>query len=41
MSVVLLLVAGTFLDHVNLPFGVIGHEGSTLLVIINGLRLLH
>ncbi|SDF85860.1 heavy metal translocating P-type ATPase [Sporomusa acidovorans] len=40
MSVVLLLVIGTFLDHVNLPFGVIGHEGSTLLVIINGLRLL-
>jgi Cd2+/Zn2+-exporting ATPase len=40
MGVVLLLVAGTFLDNVNLPFGVIGHEGSTLLVIANGLRLL-
>lgn len=40
MSVVLLLVAGTFLDHVNLPFGVVGHEGSTLLVIVSGLRLL-
>ncbi|EAO53363.1 Lead, cadmium, zinc and mercury transporting ATPase [Bacillus thuringiensis serovar israelensis ATCC 35646] len=23
-----------------LPFGVIGHEGSTILVILNGLRLL-
>ncbi|WP_439099868.1 hypothetical protein, partial [Bacillus paranthracis] len=22
------------------PFGVIGHEGSTILVILNGLRLL-
>ncbi|MDF2631923.1 MAG: zosA [Caproiciproducens sp.] len=40
MGVVLLLVAGTFLEHVNLPIGVIGHEGSTLLVIANGLRLL-
>nr|WP_092068953.1 heavy metal translocating P-type ATPase [Dendrosporobacter quercicolus]NSL47290.1 cadmium-translocating P-type ATPase [Dendrosporobacter quercicolus DSM 1736]SDL83949.1 Cd2+/Zn2+-exporting ATPase [Dendrosporobacter quercicolus] len=40
MSVVVLLVAGTFLEHVNLPVGVIGHEGSTLLVIASGLRLL-
>lgn len=40
MGVVLVLVAGTFLDQVNLPFGVIGHEGSTLLVIASGLRLL-
>lgn len=40
MSVVVLLVAGTFLEHVNLPAGVIGHEGSTLLVIASGLRLL-
>ncbi len=40
MGVVLMLVAGTFMDQVNLPFGVIGHEGSTLLVIVSGLRLL-
>ncbi|MGL5514731.1 MAG: heavy metal translocating P-type ATPase, partial [Sporomusa sp.] len=40
MGVVLLLVAGTFMDTVNLPVGVIGHEGSTLLVILSGLRLL-
>jgi len=40
MGVVLLLVAGTFMDSVNLPVGVIGHEGSTLLVILSGLRLL-
>jgi len=25
---------------VGLPLGVIGHEGSTLLVVFNGLRLL-
>ncbi len=40
MGVVLMLVAGTFMNQVNLPFGVIGHEGSTLLVIVSGLRLL-
>lgn len=39
-TVVLLLIAGTFMDHVTLPFGVLGHEGSTLLVIASGLRLL-
>jgi Cd2+/Zn2+-exporting ATPase len=40
MGVVLILVAGTFMGDVNLPSGVIGHEGSTLLVILSGLRLL-
>jgi hypothetical protein len=25
---------------INLPAGVVGHEGSTLLVTLNGLRLL-
>ncbi len=40
MGVVLILVAGTFMGDVNLPSGVIGHEGSTLLVIVSGLRLL-
>lgn len=40
MSVVVALVAGTFFDNVTLPLGVIGHEGSTLLVIVSGLRLL-
>ncbi|QDR80408.1 heavy metal translocating P-type ATPase [Sporomusa termitida] len=40
LGVVLVLVAGTFFDQVNLPVGVIGHEGSTLLVIASGLRLL-
>lgn len=44
-----LLVAGTFitvlvlwdlLGHLPLPLGVAGHEGSTVLVGLNGLRLL-
>lgn len=35
----LLLVANLF-GSINLPLGVIGHEGSTLLVTLNGLRLL-
>jgi Cd2+/Zn2+-exporting ATPase len=38
-SVIVLLVAGSFLD-LPLWLGVIGHEGSTLLVVLNGLRLL-
>lgn len=40
LGVVLLLITGTFIGDVNLPSGVIGHEGSTILVIVNGLRLL-
>lgn len=39
-SVIALLVTFNFLDKVNLPLGVIGHEGSTILVILNSLRLL-
>ncbi len=35
-----LLLAGNFLGNVNLPIGVIGHEGSTVLVTLSGLRLL-
>jgi len=30
----------TLLGVVGLPLGVIGHEGSTVLVVLNGLRLL-
>lgn len=40
ISVIMLLIASNFLQVLDLPFGVIGHEGSTLLVILNGLRLL-
>lgn len=40
ISVILLLVISNLLQAVDLPFGVIGHEGSTILVILNSLRLL-
>lgn len=38
-AVVLLLLA-TLSGHLSLPLGVLGHEGSALLVILNGVRLL-
>lgn len=38
--VITLLIASNFLQIVTLPLGVIFHEGSTILVILNGLRLL-
>ncbi|WP_394237834.1 heavy metal translocating P-type ATPase [Niallia oryzisoli] len=40
ISVIMLLISSNFLQAVDLPLGVIGHEGSTILVILNGLRLL-
>lgn len=40
ISVIVLLIIGNLFQQVNLPLGVIGHEGSTILVILNGLRLL-
>lgn len=40
ISVIMLLIASNFLQFVDLPFGVIAHEGSTILVILNSLRLL-
>ncbi|MFC7366567.1 MULTISPECIES: heavy metal translocating P-type ATPase [Bhargavaea] len=40
ISVILLLVLSNFLQVIDLPLGVLGHEGSTILVILNGLRLL-
>lgn len=40
LSVIIsLLISNVFLD-IALPLGVIGHEGSTILVILNSLRLL-
>ncbi|MUG46637.1 heavy metal translocating P-type ATPase [Paenibacillus woosongensis] len=39
-AVILTLIIGNFVQGISLPLGVIGHEGSTLLVILNGLRLL-
>ncbi len=40
LSVIGVLVLSVFLFQLPLPLGVIGHEGSTLLVVLNGLRLL-
>ena len=34
------LVAWDLLGHLPLPLGVAGHEGSTIIVALNGLRLL-
>lgn len=40
LSVIVLLIVANFLESLSLPLGVVGHEGSTILVILNGLRLL-
>ncbi len=40
MIVIAGLILSNFFQLINLPIGVIGHEGSTILVILNGLRLL-
>jgi Cd2+/Zn2+-exporting ATPase len=40
LVVMVALVASDLLGLVSLPWGVVGHEGSTLLVTLNGLRLL-
>lgn len=40
LTVIAILILSNFLQIVNLPLGVIGHEGSTILVILNGLRML-
>ena len=41
IGIIVLLIASNFLQAVDLPLGVIGHEGSTILVILNGLRMLN
>lgn len=40
LGVVLLLVVSALAEKINLTLGVIGHEGSTVIVILNALRLL-
>lgn len=40
IGVIFLLLLSNFAQVLNMPMGVIGHEGSTILVILNGLRLL-
>ncbi|HEX9796472.1 MAG TPA: heavy metal translocating P-type ATPase [Anaerolineales bacterium] len=34
------LIISTFFNLIRLPLGVVGHEGSTVIVVLNGLRLL-
>ncbi|MCC6626253.1 MAG: cadmium-translocating P-type ATPase [Chloroflexi bacterium] len=40
LGVILVLVVATLMNAMTLPLGVLGHEGSTVLVILNSLRLL-
>ena len=40
MAVIVILVSSAFGARLPLPLGVLGHEGSTVLVVVNGLRLL-
>ena len=39
-SVIAVLLVSALGFHLPLPYGVVGHEGSTVLVCLNGLRLL-
>lgn len=40
LTFIVLLLAANLIGQLTLPVGVLGHEGSTLLVILSGLRLL-
>ena len=40
IGAMLVLVTGSLFFHLPLPLAVVGHEGGTLLVVLNGLRLL-
>jgi Cd2+/Zn2+-exporting ATPase len=40
LTVIVALVLSDLFGLITLPWGVVGHEGSTLLVTLNGLRLL-
>jgi Zn2+/Cd2+-exporting ATPase len=40
LTVIGVLVTGTIFGITTLPLGVVGHEGSTIIVVMNGLRLL-
>ncbi|MDV2991536.1 MAG: Zinc-transporting ATPase [Chroococcidiopsis sp. SAG 2025] len=40
LSFIVLLLIANFTGNMNLPIGVIGHEGSTVIVTLSGLRLL-
>ncbi len=40
LSFIVLLLIANFTSHITMPLGVIGHEGSTVMVTLSGLRLL-
>jgi Cd2+/Zn2+-exporting ATPase len=40
LAVIVFLISSAFGANLPLPLGVVGHEGSTVLVVLNGLRLL-
>jgi Cd2+/Zn2+-exporting ATPase len=40
LAVMVILVGLALSGNISLPAGVVGHEGSTIIVIMNGLRLL-
>ncbi len=40
LAVIVSLILSNLFQQISLPLGVVGHEGSTILVILNGLRLL-
>jgi Cd2+/Zn2+-exporting ATPase len=40
LAVILVLIVSAIAEKITLTIGVIGHEGSTVLVVLNGLRLL-
>jgi Cd2+/Zn2+-exporting ATPase len=41
ISIIVMLIFLNLFGYLDLPIGVVFHEGSTILVILNGLRLLH
>jgi Cd2+/Zn2+-exporting ATPase len=40
LGFIILLLIGNFMGNINLPIGVVGHEGSTVFVTLSGLRML-
>ncbi len=40
LAVIVILVTASLTVGIPLPLGVVGHEGSTIIVVLNGLRLL-
>ena len=40
LGMMVLLVIGALWGELPLPLAVVGHEGGTVLVVLNGLRLL-